>query len=357
MARLPGAVHARGVVVRDLSPNNLLIDDEGEFRLVDLELAHLTGGGPPVHERGGTPGFSAPEQFQAAAPALSADLYALGAVLFFLATATTAELLPDKPDGRSHQKLIAARLHAPRRPVPVPAEVSRLLLELLREDPTRRPALAQVRAYLIRNRPGAAAGRIDLWRQPPPEQTYDRPRRLPAAHSDALLDGAVAHLAATADLAAERIWRGTSFGDEAEPCAVQYGAGGVLAALARLHRHRPSAPAERLVRQTSEWITRHLSGQEHRLSGLYFGAAGTALALPDAGTLLDRPETVRLARATLAALPRRWPNPDITHGTAGFDTTTSLLSATLVAEGATPHWCVSRCVWAPRPRCAAGGLR
>lgn len=325
LTRLLREIHRCQVVVRDLSPNNIMVDDDGSLKLVDLELAHLDDGTPTVHERGGTPGFSAPEQFRGAAPAPSADRYSLGAVLFFLATATTVELLPDSPEGRSHHDLVADRMGAPRQPVEPPAEVTRLLLDLLSEDPDRRPGLDEVEAYLTQHRPADPPALVDLWRQPTPEQAYDQPRRLPPAHLDALLDGAVAHLTATADWAAARIWRSTAFGEEADPCAVQYGAGGVLAVLARLQRHRPSPAAERLVRQTSDWIVRHLRTQEHRLPGLYFGAAGTALALHDTGSLLDQPDLLGLARDLLADLPRRWPNPDITHGAAGLGTALLLL--------------------------------
>ncbi|WP_281179566.1 class IV lanthionine synthetase LanL [Micromonospora rosaria] len=325
LTRLLRAVHGCHVVIRDLSPNNILVDEDGAMTLVDLEMAHFDHGGPPIHEHGGTPGFSAPEQFRAAAPDPSADLYSLGAVLFYLATCTTPDLLRDSPGGRGHDELVAARLGAPHRAVAPPEPVTRLLLALLREDPARRPGLDEVTATIAAHRPTPVPGPVDLWRPPTPEQAYGRLRTLPAAHLDALLDGAVAHLAATVDTAAERLWRSTAFGDDTEPCAVQHGAGGVLAVLSRLHRHRPSPVARRLVGEVADWIIDHLRTQEHRLPGLCFGAAGTALALHDAGTLLDRPGTTQLARALLADLPRRWPNPDVTHGAAGLGTALLLL--------------------------------
>src|SRR5262249_28012026 len=42
--------------------------------------------------------------------------------------------------------------------------------------------------------------------------------------------------------------------------------------------------------------------------------------LYDAARVLDRPDTAKLARELILDLPRRWPNPDITHGAAGTGT-------------------------------------
>lgn len=74
------SMHAVGLVHRDLKPSNILCDREGVPVLVDFGLSGRVGIGQRL---GGTPGWSAPEQFAPDAEVgPAADVFALG-VLFF----------------------------------------------------------------------------------------------------------------------------------------------------------------------------------------------------------------------------------------------------------------------------------
>jgi formylglycine-generating enzyme required for sulfatase activity/serine/threonine protein kinase len=94
-----GLQHAfeRGMVHRDIKPSNLLYTPRGQVKVLDLGLAMLTAGGLPggddahrVTQEGfvlGTPDFLAPEQAQNPMGVdIRADIYALGATLYFLLT-------------------------------------------------------------------------------------------------------------------------------------------------------------------------------------------------------------------------------------------------------------------------------
>ena len=97
LLRAVGHVHQAGIVHGDLKPSNLLLRAPGEVVLADFGAAELTGGarassgvtlGGPHAMTGiaGTPLYFAPEQFHGAPSSPTADLYAVGAILWEAAT-------------------------------------------------------------------------------------------------------------------------------------------------------------------------------------------------------------------------------------------------------------------------------
>ena len=78
--------HQRGVVHCDVKPGNILLDERGNCLLSDFGVARWLGDSVGHDDPLGTPAYMAPEQADEAQVDGRADIYALGAVLYELAT-------------------------------------------------------------------------------------------------------------------------------------------------------------------------------------------------------------------------------------------------------------------------------
>jgi serine/threonine protein kinase len=134
------AAHAAGIVHRDVSPSNLVLDGAGTLKLVDFGVARLDGtatltGTGTVFA---TAGYVSPEQAEGGPADARSDLYSLGCVLYAL-LAGRPPFTAEHPLGVVQQHLTSP---APRL-ADVPAELDRLVADLLAKDPRDRPASAE----------------------------------------------------------------------------------------------------------------------------------------------------------------------------------------------------------------------
>jgi hypothetical protein len=145
------AAHAEGIVHRDVKPANVLVGEP--TKLADFGIAALrdesglTQPGMIV----GSPAYMAPEQASAGKIGPEADLWALGALLYF-----AVEGEPPFAGG-SALATAAAVVHSPVRPQRRPGRLSPVIARLLVKDPAARPRAADVRRLLAPVARGAAA--------------------------------------------------------------------------------------------------------------------------------------------------------------------------------------------------------
>lgn len=151
IAEALAGLHGAGILHRDLSPENVLIEGDLQrdpyVRLIDFGLVGLDGPGraklglPDLTAPGtrmGTPWYTAPEQHQSPA----SDLYALGIMMFEMITGAVPFEDTDSVALRmAHTWTRAPRL-SERAPGIVPRALDELIADLLAKDPRSRPARA-----------------------------------------------------------------------------------------------------------------------------------------------------------------------------------------------------------------------
>jgi serine/threonine protein phosphatase PrpC len=87
LVRALGMLHRRNILHRDIKPDNLLLNEDGDLRVLDFGLAYCPGLSTQVPgELAGTPSYIAPEAYAGAAPTAVQDLYSAGVTLYFLLT-------------------------------------------------------------------------------------------------------------------------------------------------------------------------------------------------------------------------------------------------------------------------------
>jgi predicted Zn finger-like uncharacterized protein len=146
--------HHRGVIHRDLKPQNILLDHQGVPRVTDFGLAknlNVDSGLTVTGQIMGTPSYMSPEQATGGEMGPLADVYSLGATLYCLLTG--------RPPFHAATPLKTIRQLVDHDPIPprglnpaIPLDLETICLKCLRKEPERR--------YLSA---GALADDLDRW--------------------------------------------------------------------------------------------------------------------------------------------------------------------------------------------------
>jgi serine/threonine-protein kinase len=160
-----GAVHAAGLLHRDIKAQNVIRDESGRHVLMDFGAGEERASARPRVT--GTPLYIAPEILAGGAASVASDVYSLGVLLFYLTTgafpvqASSVEGLAAAHRSRARRTLRQVNPN-------IPAGFARVVDRALSEDPSARYGSAAELEQALRRSPalaGAQAGGRGLrWR-------------------------------------------------------------------------------------------------------------------------------------------------------------------------------------------------
>lgn len=290
LARIIADIHGRGIIARDISPKNVVINGAA-ISLVDFGQAACAGG---LYIPGGTAGYSPAGQLQGEQPAETDDLYSLGMTLLFAAHGADPITLGGDLDLSQLRALQTIRASWGEAPNGVPGTV----IDLLSGDHER--AIGALR----RLTGDPAADRRQGTRTPLPT--------LPEVTEDLIehiTDNLLADLLAKVD--ALLVAPGDN--PSAHDATLYSGSAGIGRELLR-HIEQPGV-ADRLERLAS--FTIRASREVNLAPGLFVGATGVSIFLQDAAAC----GIEAAARAGAASLPAPGWQPegdDLIVGAAGI---------------------------------------
>lgn len=311
------AVHSRGVVIRDLSPKNVVLGEDGRCTLIDFGNSRYDGLQLPGWSRG----YSVPDQHTDRDSVPADDYFSLGATLFFAATGMNPIMIgPDPVRNVERTLMCLARMYPD-----VTTGVIGLLPGLLSLDPAdRAAAAAEIRSAhgpqpveAVAAAPGFADGQPATAAvtgfsdgQPAAERPPARRWRLPATPelTGDLLSKALDHTVRQCAAFAEQLMAAPEDARRESPPVTNVYGGCAGVGMELLHHPEAKAVAADLAR----WTARVMPPAKLPPS-LYFGRTGTTLFLT-AARLTAVPE---LAAPDPIALdgPQR---ADQAHGVAGI---------------------------------------
>jgi serine/threonine protein kinase len=283
------AVHERGVIMRDLSPANVLVGDG--VSIIDFGFSAHDG----LHLAGGTPGYAPARQLRDEPPRAADDFHALAMTLLFAATGLHPVTLGDDlelPRTRALQA-VSRDYH------PAPPGIIVAIMDLLEDEDEDE----YERAYTAVRRMASA----DVSR---PSAVQFRPR--PPSVTEELAANVTASLVRDLVDRLDRVLEAPDTTQAAHDVSIYSGSAGI--GLELLH-HDEYPPARKRVGELTAFTAR-AAAQSSLPPGLFAGATGTNVFLREAA--LRRGDSVALSPSPrLPSAELRKESPDLIDGIAG----------------------------------------
>ncbi|MCD9189245.1 MAG: class III lanthionine synthetase LanKC [Pyrinomonadaceae bacterium] len=289
LARHLKALHERGIVFTDFSPNNVVINpDTLDVKMIDLEGAFEVGVDKPV--RLFTPGFVAPNQNMGEQANFDSDWFSFGAIMHHY-LASINQVLSINP------KIRYTYLKAVIDDIGFPEEIYTLIIGLMEKDPKDHPSYETIIETLEKDR---------VLRDP--EFRFDKEAVDQAIATD--IDPICNYIMANADFSrTDRLFPADAEIFNTNPLSLFHGAVGVAYCLKKMTGKVPD--------NVIDWILARNKNPELYPTGLYVGLSGIAWGMLELGLV---PESKSILQSTFDH-PLLYTSADLGDGAAGWGMT------------------------------------
>ena len=170
-------MHERSVYHRDIKPDNLMFDGDGNMKLIDFGFSKEISINPERGTACGSPAFVAPEVIKREEYSYAADIWSVGIILYLMATGQ----LPFR-DSNVVTLLTMVVENDLEFPPGIDSELKELLIGMLEKDPSRRLSIKEIKAtsWYTKQEFGPQQARPDRQQPILPSMTVNcMPRLLP----------------------------------------------------------------------------------------------------------------------------------------------------------------------------------
>ena len=302
-------LHAHGLIHRDLKPSNIICAADGTVRLLDFGISHWSES--QTEPLGlGTHGYMSPQQASQASPSVSDDIFALGAVLYFVATGTS---LLDRPGISDQTRMRSLRVLNPY----VKSELIQLIGRCLDPKVERRfTSATHVSEALNAFSDAEPNTEADL---DAPIQALDPVDRSLYQTLARRLADTICHEAVPDSDGTTVYWKSAhEVNHGALSHDINIGNAGVVLSLAELTCIFKQPEYRGFLEKGVRGLLSDRTLGPRRLPGLYVGEAGVGAAILRAGQVLGSRALIAAAVSKgnlVASLPHE--SPDLFNGTAG----------------------------------------
>lgn len=302
LTRLVSDFHSLGVVIRDFNPNNVIVLDDGDLKVVDLELSARIDDDTVV--RGATYGYGSPEQIRGQPVSIYDDYYSLGATMYYVLTGRDPYLIPDL-SGRFNASRLWDQISLMIRENSLIPLYAQIVFSAMSEIPEKRAEPAKILELLDDSNSKSFS-------------VQDISTSLSIEDYRQLSLNIAKHLLRTMDLSKTRPWPTTAFGSSTSPSNFQHGVSGVGMFLLAAYRALNSPEIHNALTDLCNWVLANLEQTSDHAPSLYLGLGGTVWFLLETSEALGIEALRERAKELALALPEQLEVPDVTHGAAGL---------------------------------------